>query len=233
MGVMESWFIGESAIIDGVCVFVLGLIAYFSVKYYKVRKNRNYLMLAFSFILLIGSLVLKIFIGFGAAYNWMKLKALGFGSINAAQDKYLSLSIFIIFFLYHFLMLGGYYFFYTVYDKQTKSGSALSIYLLAVLAYFSHEKPSVIHFSAFIILMLAVLQSISRYIDKKYPATKLLILSVAIITASQLVFSFADTNEKVYVTGEIVQLVGYVTLLVTFIAVLIYGRKKDKNGYYW
>ncbi len=233
MGAVPGLFVGESAIIDSICIFVLTLISHFSLKYYRIKKNRNYLFLAVAFILLIVSFLLKIFISFGVDYNVMGMGLLGYGSINPENLTSLESGVFLIYFFYHLTLLIGLYLFYAVYDKQSKSNMILAVYLIVLLSYFSHSNPAVFHFSAFMILFLATMLCVNRYISKKYPATMLLILGVAVITASQALFTFVERNEKIYLIAEVVQLVGYLTLLLTFIAVLIYGRKKNKDGYYW
>ena len=56
----------------------------------------------------------------------------------------------------------------------------------------------------------------------------MLAASFSIITLSQLLFLLKIASKSFYFAGEIVQLVGYTLLLVTFIMVLKHGRKRTK-----
>ena len=82
------------------------------------------------------------------------------------------------------------------------------------------------HFLSFILLLLITYTYYKEYKKQKSPTTRLLAYSFAIITLSQLFFMFINLFDELYVIAEIVQLVGYIGLLITFIKVLRYGRKK-------
>lgn len=234
MGAQDvGWFFGEDIVIDSICIFVLLLISYFSIKYYKIKKNRNILYLNLAFLLLAASFGLKIFLNLGAYYDLLNMGKLGYGRLILNDLNGENSLVFFFYFLYHAAALFGLYFFYSVYDKQSKSNIALIFYLVITLLYFSHYSPSTFHMTSFVTLSLVTLQSFTRYLNKKYPATRLLVMGLLIITLSQLSFMAAYWDKNLYVIGEITQLVGYVILLITLIAVLTYGRKANENRYYW
>ncbi|MBI2101675.1 hypothetical protein HYT53_03605 [Candidatus Woesearchaeota archaeon] len=230
---VPSWFFGEDVLIDAISIFVLALIAYFNIKYYKIKKNKKSLNLTVAFILLAISFTLNIFINSGVHYNIMQMSTLGYGKLALEDIGSNSSIVFITYFLYRAVTLIGLCFFYSIYEKQSKSNIFLLSFLIISLLYFSNSSYVMFHLGYFVILMLVTLQSIRGYGVKKYPATRLLVFSLGTITISQFSLLFAALDEKIYVAGELIQLVGYVALLITFIAVLIYGRKKDQNRYYW
>jgi len=60
----------------------------------------------------------------------------------------------------------------------------------------------------------------------KHYTAKLLALSFGVIAGSQLIFVFVRINPLLYVIAESIQLIGYIMLLITFVMVLRYGKKK-------
>jgi hypothetical protein len=63
---------------------------------------------------------------------------------------------------------------------------------------------------------------------KDLPA-RWLFVSFATIALSQLFFMFIRMEEELYVVAEGVQLLGYIILLVGFLMVLYYGKKKVQS----
>jgi hypothetical protein len=57
----------------------------------------------------------------------------------------------------------------------------------------------------------------------------LLLASFAIITLSQVGFIFIRLSDIFYPVSEVIQLIGYIGLLVTFIMVLKSGKKKNTD----
>jgi hypothetical protein len=60
----------------------------------------------------------------------------------------------------------------------------------------------------------------------------MLAASFSVITLSQIFFMFVNFTKHFYVVGEVIQLIGYIILLVTFITVLKHGREKNKGRYH-
>ena len=72
-----QWFYGKDVIIDIVSICVLLLIAFFSINYYRIKKNRNYLYFALSFIILASSFLIKILMNINIYYKIIETKQLG------------------------------------------------------------------------------------------------------------------------------------------------------------
>jgi len=230
---IPNWFQGKDAIIDFVSIFVLVLVSYFSVKYYKIKKNKNNLSLTLAFSLLIASFTFKILITLGIYYNFLGMSHLGFGKLTISNFRSLDTFVFLMYFTYRIITLFGLYHLYRIYKPQSKSCFFLASYLMVVSTFFAHYANFIFHLSAFVILLLITLHSIERYKKKKYPSTKLLIYSFGLITISQLFYTMMEIGMVYYIIAEFVQLFGYVGLLLTFIAVLIHGGKKNETRYHW
>ena len=228
-----QWFYGKDILIDVVSIFVLLLIAFFSIRYYNTKKNKNYIYLTLSFIILAASFLTKIIINFNVYYKLIETQ--NFGVISAVyQSMKATHSIVITSFVVYWLStLFGYYILYSIYQNHSLSNFLFGAYLISVSTYIAYPNYRTFHLTLFVMLFLITAIHLKRYLNNKYLATKLVAFSFGIITLSQIFFILIDWNINLYVIGELIQLVGYISLLFTFIMVLKYGRQEDKNRHNW
>lgn len=222
---VPNWFQGGDSIIDAISTFILLLISFFSFKYYRIKKNRNHLLLSIAFVMLAVSFLIKILITLFAYAGTLKPEQVGDGSAITLA--------FLIYLGYHLIALFGLFIMYISYQKQSKYNVMFMAYLILFLSYFSNRMDYMFHLTYFFILLLITSLCVDRYIKKKRPATKLLIYSFVVITLSQFFFVLSQFNPIFYIVAQFLQLIGYLALLIVFIAVLIYGRKEDKDRYHW
>ena len=223
-----QWFYGKDIIIDIVSIFVLSLIAFFSIKYYRIeRKNKNYLYLAVSFLLIAFSFVFKILTNFTIYYHVLETKTVGLYTIIYHTVAVSDLLFFLGYLLYRLLILIGLYILYSIYQKnQPKSNIFLIVFFILISTYFSQSMYYIFHLTSLVFLSLITMQFYNNHMKNKQLTAKLLTSSFAIIAASQIFFMFAGIKEVLYVIAEIVQLFGYLVLLMTFIKVLRNAKKK-------
>lgn len=228
-----QWFYGKDILIDIVSIFILLLIAFFSIRYYNIKRNKNYIYLTLSFVILAGSFLAKILINFNVYYKLIETQDLGIVSA-VYQSMKATHSIFITSFVVYWLsMTFGYYILYSIYQNQSLSNFLFGTYLITAYTYIAYPDYRTFHITLFVILALITAIHLKRYLNNRYVATKLVTLSFGIITLSQIFFIFIDWNIYFYVIGELMQLIGYISLLFTFIMVLKYGRQEDKDRHYW
>lgn len=223
-----QWFYSKDLLIDGISAFVLLLIASFAVKYYKLNKNnKNYLYLASSFFLIALSFLFKILTNFTIYYKVFVTRHLGNYILTYPAIQVSNILFFVGFSLYRFLTLLGLYMLYSIYQKnQSKSSIFLMVFFILVLTYFSELEYFIFHIIALALLALITLQYYSTYRKNKQPTSKLVTASFAIIGASQIFSIFIFYNNVYYVVAGLMQLVGYLILLTTFIRVLRDAKKK-------
>jgi len=222
------WFYGKDIAIDIISMLVLFFIAFFSIRYYRIsKKNRNYLHLGLSFLLIGASFIFKILTNFTIYYKVPATRTLGFITLTYPVLKYTNLLFFFGFYVHRVLMLIGFYLLYCIYQKKSsKVDKFIVIYLILVLTYFSQWAYYVFHANSLIILMLLIWQYGKNYKKNKSKTAKLLLYSFQIIAVSQVFFIFVSLNDLLYVIAMIIQLIGYIMLLTTFIMVIKYGKKK-------
>ena len=228
-----QWFYGKDIIIDIVSIFVLLLIAFFSIRYYNIKKNRNYIYLTLSFIILAASFLAKIIINFNVYYKLIETKDFGLISVVYQSMKGAHSIVITSFLAYWLSTIFGYYILYSIYEKHSLSNFLFGAYLISLSTYIVYPDYRTFHFTLLVILSLITALHLKRYLNNKYLATKLVALSFGVIALSQIFFILIDWNIDFYVIGELIQLIGYIGLLFTFSVVLKYGRQEDKNGHNW
>ncbi|HLC60182.1 MAG TPA: hypothetical protein VJJ52_02020 [Candidatus Nanoarchaeia archaeon] len=223
-----QWFYSKDLLIDTISAFVLLLIASFGVRYFKLNKNnKNYLYLSGSFSLIALSFLFKILTNFTIYYKIFVTRHLGNYILTYPAIQASNILFFVGFSLYRFLTLLGLYMLYSIYQKkQSKSNIFLIVFFLVVLTYFSELEYFIFHIIAFALLALITLNYYNTYKKNKQLASKFVTASFAIIGVSQIFSIFVFYNSLYYVMAEIIQLVGYLILLITFIRVLRDAKKK-------
>ena len=223
-----QWFYSKDLLIDTVSAFVLLLIASFAVRYYKLnKKNKNYLYLAGSFFLIAMSFLFKILTNFTIYYKVFVTRHLGDFILTYPTIQVSNILFLAGFLFYRLLTLLGLYMLYSIHQKnQSKSNIFLMVFFILILTYFSELEYFIFHIVALALLALITLQYYRTYRKNKQPASKFVTASFAIIGVSQIFSIFVFYNNVYYVIAELIQLVGYLILLMTFIRVLRDAKKK-------
>ncbi|HLC61818.1 MAG TPA: hypothetical protein VJI52_02270 [Candidatus Nanoarchaeia archaeon] len=223
-----QWFYSKDLLIDTVSAFVLLLIASFAVRYYKLnKKNKNYLYLAGSFFLIALSFLFKILTNFTIYYKVFVTRHLGDFILTYPTIQVSNILFLAGFLFYRLLTLLGLYMLYSIHQKnQSKSNIFLMVFFILILTYFSELEYFIFHIVALALLALITLQYYRTYRKNKQPASKFVTASFAIIGVSQIFSIFVFYNNVYYVIAELIQLVGYLILLMTFIRVLRDAKKK-------
>jgi len=225
-----KWFYGKDIIIDIISIIILLLIAYFSLKYYNMnKKNKNYLFFSVSFGLIALSFIFKIITNFTLYYSAIETKQIGLFTLTYNYFQSTSVLFTIGFLFYRILMLIGLFILYSIYSKPNLMYSLFIIYLLLISSYFSRSAYYVFHLTSLLILLGITIQYLYNYKKNHRKTNKWLLYSFSLITLSQIVFVFIGINSLFYVIAEGIQLFGYIALVITFIKVLIDGKKKRKE----
>jgi hypothetical protein len=226
-----QWFLGRDFIIDLVSVIVLLLIGFFSWKYYSMNKSNKKHLLIFTSLVLLGlSFIFKIatyFIMYSTNFQVQVYQL--FGSLVYYVTPTNSLFA-VSFIVYAVLTLLGFFIFFTVYESFSLKSVILIMYLLITVVLFSDDAYIFMHLTAFLLTLMISLSLWKNYRLNKLRTTKGLAFSFGMISLSLLLFILAHNYSSMYVVGELVQLAGYVVLLVTFISVLKHGKKKGKTA---
>jgi len=222
-----AWFYGKDLVIDAVGIIILFLIGFFSLKYYKINPaKKTYLWLALSFFMISLSFLFKILTNFRIYYDVDITRNIAGMVYSYDLVRYTDILFYIGTLANRILMLLGLYALYSIYSEHSKSEAWFSAYLLVIVAVFTHSNYYIFHITSFILVMLISLKYIQNYRKNKSQPARLLAASFGIITISHLLFCFILMSQLLYVAAEIIQLIGFLLLLITFIRVLKDGKKK-------
>jgi len=227
-----KWFNGTDILIDIVSIVVLSLISLYAIQYYRLDKTKkNHLFLAISFALMAGSFLFKILTNFTIYYSEIETKIIGLTTLTYNTVEASNALFLIGFLLYRILMLLGLLTLYTIYSKSKGTNTFMIIFLLLVTTYFTSNSYYIFHTTAFLFLLFITIQYWRSYKKEKRGSNRLLMWSFGLIALSQVFFVFIRLENWLYVLSEIVQLIGYALLLITFIKVLKDGKKARKKRY--
>ncbi len=222
-----NWFYGSDLIIDLVSSLVLFMIALTTWKYYRLAKNKNYFYFSMSFLFIGFSFLAKIMTNFNIYYDFVRDASPIV--VNTAVSAVGGTGIFYYFgfLFYRMLMLLGLYLLYVLYqENESRSSVFLFAFFILIVSYFSKTVYSLFHLTAFMFLVFLSRYYFLKSFENNNKNTFLVGLSFAVIAVSQAAFVFMWLSHTLYAVAEIVQLVGYIILLFTFVRVLKNGKKK-------
>jgi len=226
-----QWFFGKDILIDVVSILVLLFISFFAWRFYALNKGRkSYALLAVSFLLLALSFCSKVLTNF-TLYSvkehkvQLGLQTFTFQFINYSDNFFLFGTL-----IYRLLTIYGFYLLYSLYyKKQDKTMIFMMLYFIFVSTYFTWSAYYLFHLTVFFLLLFILFKLYCNCKMTKDLPARWLFVSFATIALSQLFFMFIRMEEELYVVAEGVQLLGYIILLVGFLMVLYYGKKKVQS----
>jgi len=222
-----AWFYGKDIAMDAIGILILFLIGIFSLRCYKINPSKKtYLWLALSFFMISLSFLFKILTNFRIYYDVDVTSRIAGRLYSYELVKYTDILFYIGTLAHRILMLLGLYALYSIYHEHTKSEAFLSAYLLVIIAIFTQSNYYLFHITSFLLVALIAWKYFQNYRKNRSQPAKLLASSFGIITLSHFLFCFIIFSQELYVAAEIIQLVGFLLLLITFIRVLKDGKKK-------
>ncbi|MBI4151564.1 hypothetical protein HY496_01225 [Candidatus Woesearchaeota archaeon] len=222
------WFSGRDILIDIFSIIVLLTISFVTFRYYRLMKShKKHLYFSIATILLALSFISKIVTNFTLYeqfYNTIFLGplALTFRTVHYSDTLFLVGTL-----IYRFLTLLGFYLLFRIYsENKLWYTDVLIIYLLVIAMYFTSQAYYIFHLTALFLLLPLVWRYICNCRQTKDKAGKLIAWSFGTIAASQVAFILLSIDKIVYVLAEMIQFIGYVLLLSSFLLVRFYGKKK-------
>ena len=217
-----TWFLNVDIIIEIISLVIALLIGIYSHKAYKFTEQRKYFFFATAFYLIAFSLLIK------TMASWLscsQFKQVVLESMTVI--KYNLSKIQIIYtlgsFFHRFFMLSGLIILTILCLKiRTKKVMILLIFFTFISTWFSRETYFIFHLIAAFLLLYISLSFYANYYRKRTKNAFLVAIGFALMFFSQLIFIFVLLDPKIYPFGAIVQVIGYLFLLLTYI---LLGKK--------
>ncbi len=224
-----KWFYGFDSIIEFIAIIVSVLLVYYSYKCFKLTKEKKYLYFSTAFLSLTAAFIAKI-TGTLAIYKPAIARTTLGSAIHQTFAGLTPYSINAIAWVIHFFfMLMGFMILFLIISKLTWKNQRV----IALLAYFVLIATwiSVIHYQLFyattaVLLFLIAYSYRQNYREIRDEKARFVTFAFGILLVSQGFFIFAIYSSTVYVLAELIQLLGFVYLLIPF--VLVFKRKPKR-----
>ncbi len=225
-----DWFLGKDVLIDGFSFIVLFIFSFLAIRYFRMnRKNRKFLYLGVGFGLIALAQIATILTKIVLYYDFSFVQEIGKAIITSQAVKSVDIFYYIGFFFHKFLTLLGLYVIYRLPRKRKSYGDYfLILYFIIISALISKQFFYVFHLTALFFLVFIAGNYYEIYKKNKSTNTLILISAFGILALSQLIFVLSNI-ETIFVAGNIVELIGYVILLILIIRIFQYGKKKKPN----
>ncbi len=224
-----EWFYGIDSIIESIAVIVCILLVYYSYKCFKLTKENKYLYFSTAFLSLTFAFIAKI-IGTLAIYKpTITRSALGitihktFTTMTPYSINAMAFSVHIFFALLGFMML------FLIVSKLTWKHQrviALLLYFVFMATWISVIHYQLFYATSFILLLLITYSYYKNYIEIRSEKARFVTIAFSILLISQAFFIFVIYSRTIYVLAELIQLLGFIYLLIPFILIF---RKKPKK----
>ncbi|MFH0867913.1 MAG: hypothetical protein V1831_01250 [Candidatus Woesearchaeota archaeon] len=223
-----EWFYGFDSIIELIAVIVCVLLVYYSYKCFKLTKENKYLHFSTAFLSLTFAFIAKI-IGTLAIYKPTITRSAVGSSIHQAFTNLTPYSINAIAFIaYAFFILLGFMILFLIISRLRWSNFrviALLVYFVFLATWISVIHYQLLYATSFVILLLISYSYYRNYIRVKSEKARFVTFAFGILLISQAFFVFVIYSKTIYVLAELIQLLGFVYLLIPFILIF---RKKPK-----
>jgi len=224
-----EWFYGFDSVIELIAIIICVLLVYYSYKCFKLTKENKYLYFSTAFLSLTFAFIAKI-AGTLAIYKpTITRSAVGysihktFTGITPIYINSLALIAYIFFILLGFMIL------FLIISRLTWKNQrvvALLVYFVFLATWISVVHYQLFHLTSFVFLLLITYSYYANYKEVKGEKAGFVVIAFAILLVSQAFFVFAIYSGIVYVLAELLQLLGFVYLLIPFI--LIFKKKPVK-----
>lgn len=223
-----KWFYGFDSIIELIAIIVCILLVYYSYKCFKLTKENKYLYFSTAFLSLTFAFIAKI-IGTLAIYKpTITRSALG----SSIHQTFTSLTPYDInalaFIPYIFFTLLGFVMLFLIISRLTWKNQrviALLLYFVFLATWISIVHYQLFYLTSFVLLLLITYSYYRNYEEVKSEKARFVVIAFGILLVSQAFFVFAIYLEIIYVLAELIQLLGFVYLLIPFMLIF---KKKPK-----
>ena len=205
-----------SALLELISLLVASAIGYYSYKIYKYSSERKYLYFAMSFLFITLSFLIhtlrniEVYFGRTGSIPILDINITS-GILTLNKAAYITQM---------FLMLSGYMLLTLLTFKlEDKRPVPLFIYFTVISTILSYRWSLVFSIPSFVLLCYIAYNYYENYLKKKSTKTLLIFSAFSVITLSQILFILTRFFEEFYFIGDIIQLVGYIILLLGLVLV--------------
>lgn len=225
-----KWFYGFDSLIELIAVLVSFLLVFYSYKCYKLTGEKKYLYFSTSFLSITMAFLAKI-AGTLSIYRPEITRTQIGSSIHQAFSSVTPYSINAVALVVHyFFMILGFVMLFLIISRLTwknQGAIALLLYFVLVATWLSIVHYQLFYATSFVLVSLIAYSYYRNYREAKNERTRFVAMAFAIILVSQAFFIFVIYSKTMYVLAQLVQLLGFIYLLIPFILIF---RKRPKRA---
>ena len=224
-----KWFYGFDSIIELIAITVSVLLVYYSYNCFKLTKENKYLYFSTAFLSITFGFIAKI-IGTLAIYRpsitRSAIRSTIHQTFTSLTPSYINALAFIVH--YFFMLLGFMILFLIISGITWKNKKIVSLLLFFVFlaTWISAIHYQLFYVTSFVLLLLITYSYYNNYREIKSEKAKFVAIAFCILLVSQAFFVFIIYSRTIYVLAELIQLLGFLYLLIPFI--LIFKKKPKK-----
>jgi len=212
------WFFGYDSICELISMFITFFIGVYAYRIFKLSGQRKYKFLYLSFILLGIAFLAKSITNWIIYKEWVT-QQLYVGKVIQLYALYnLGYLIHVVLALSAYMLLV-----LLLWDVRDRRVISLSFIFVIMMTILTEQVFASFHIISFILLGFICAEFWKNARKTKKKSSYFVFAGFAVLMLSQLVFVFINRLPAFYVAGEIVQLAGYVLLLITLLS--IFGKK--------
>jgi len=223
-----KWFYGFDSIIELIAVIVSILLVFYSYKCYRMIGEKKYLYFSTAFLSITISFMAKIAGTFSIYRPEITRTQLG-SSVHQAFTSLTPYDINAIALVVHyFFMLLGFMMLFLIISKLTwknQGAIALLLYFVFLATWLSIIHYQLFYATSFVLVALIAYSYHQNYREVRSERARFVAIAFGIILVSQAFFAFAIYSKTVYVLAQLVQLLGFVYLLIPFMLIFRKPRK--------
>ena len=218
---IPGWFVGLNILLKIILLIFTGVIAYYSLKIYRLsnQKELKFFGLAFSFLSI--SYFITVWINiFFLSIAGSNIRALDIDDIIGIKN--LAVALYILFYMLSFITL----FYITLKSKNLKI-YALLIFLSIIAITFSYDKSLMLYLIPSIFLILVTYYYITQYLASKNKNTLLVSIAMAVLLVSNLcMISIPNCIlPSRYVFSAFLEIIAYSLIVFSLFKILKNGKK--------
>jgi len=212
-------FYGIDSLVETLTIIVCFIIAYYSNKFYRLVKDKNYRLFSFAFLAIAISFIFKILSNLTILHR-VNIHVANFMFVILTELESVEIINFISLILYKSFYLMGFLILFLILTKtDDREKIFLFFYFSLITLLFSIYFDFVFHLTIIFILVFLTYNFYINYNKRKNINTFLVFFAFLLLSIDHLFFILEDFNLILYVIGEILSLIGFLCLLINQIKI--------------
>src|SRR3989344_8947647 len=226
-----EWFLASDVFINLFSFLTLVLICMLAFKSHKMSEKKSSFYLGLGFLFIAIAELATVLTKLPLYYDLDAIQQIGLAVVNNDIVTTIDIFYYIGFFFSRLFALLGLYILYKLPTERISGEFFLYIYFITIISILSQPFYFIYHFTALILLVFIINKYTKIYLKERSKKTKTLVIAFVLLAIGQATFLFSKLG-AIYVLGQTIQLIGYITLLILIIQIIKDGKKEKPGGNY-